>query len=155
MKKRKTDCPLPIRYLLSTEAKAVSAGFEGPRFGDSGYDLRASESITIFQGEQVLVPTGLTLEIPLGYVGMIKDRSSLALRGLFVHAGVIDPSYRGQIQVLLQNQSKANYQVEPGQKIAQLLILKSESLFPPIEVQGIEDMAPSLRGMGAFGSTGE
>lgn len=141
-----------IKFYLDKEALLAGAKFERPRPGDAGYDICASESTTIFKDEQALVNTGLTIEIPWKYVGLVRDRSSMALRRLYVHAGTIDSSYRGQIRVMLENRSENNFHIEPGQRIAQLLIVPVESL--PLASVQLQDLTETIRGDGAFGSTG-
>lgn len=142
-----------INYHLTPEAKERGATFNEPRFGDSGYDIRASDDVVILPNNQILIPTGLTVEIPYGYVGLMKERSSLAMRRLNVHAGVIDPSFRGELKVVMSNNGDQPYSIEAGQKIAQLLFLPAARL--PVREVELEDMKPSLRGDGSFGSTGK
>ena len=142
-----------LKYCLNPAAIAVGAKFSIPNWGDSGYDLYACEPVTLFSNEQKLVPTGLRLEIPPGYVGLVKDRSSLALKSLYVHAGVIDPSYRGEVQVLMENRGEVNYHIEPGQRVAQILFLSCKSVLVPKLVEK-DELSVTARGDGAFGSTG-
>lgn len=127
--------------------------FVRPRPGDAGYDICSSGSTTIFNGTQGIVMTGLRVAIPKGYVGLIKDRSSMAIRQIYTHAGVIDSSFRGAITVLMQNDSKSPFHIEPGDRIAQLVIV------PVLTIEtcqvNIEDLGKSERGEGSFGSTGK
>ncbi len=93
--------------------------------GAAGADLRAflPEPLTIPAHAQALVPTGIRLAIPVGYVGDVRGRSGLALRHrLRVHPGTIDADYRGEILVLIENGADAAFVVEPGARIAQLVI---------------------------------
>src|SRR5579859_6319269 len=90
--------------------------------GDAGLDLCAAESRILEPGQRHLFSTGVALEIPAGYVGLVWDRSSLGVCGLTTFGGVIDSSYRGEIKVLLQNASDTAYHVNDGERIAQLLI---------------------------------
>lgn len=142
-----------IKYYIQEEALSNGAVFTTPREGDAGYDLYASEHITLFNGEQKLIPTGLHLSIPRGVVGMIRDRSSLALQQIYVHAGVIDSSYRGEIKVLLENASNKNLHVEPGHRVAQLLFVPICIL--PLNSVEKHSLGESIRGEGSFGSTGK
>jgi deoxyuridine 5'-triphosphate nucleotidohydrolase len=112
-----------LRFWLDPAARAAGSSLESPRMGDAGFDLRASRSMVIEAGIQALVSTGLYCAIPLGWVGLIKDRSSMALRGLHTHAGVIDASYRGEIKILIANRSGAEFSIREGDKIAQMVIL--------------------------------
>jgi dUTP pyrophosphatase len=98
---------------------------------------------------RMLVRTGLSVEIPPGTYGRVASRSSLALDGLEVGAGVIDSDYRGEIMVLLRNFTNNSIELQAGSKIAQLIITPLYQCLP-IEAQELSDTA---RGMGGFGST--
>jgi dUTP pyrophosphatase len=117
---------------------------------DAGLDLFAAEDCSIPPYGQDLIPTGIRLAIPDGYVGLIWDKSGLASQGFTTMGGVIDSRYRGEIKVIFKNLSEDIYHIQAGQKIAQLLIQKIE--LPDIQVGKIED--DSQRGGGGFGSTG-
>ncbi len=120
--------------------------------GDAGMDLFSAESITIKPGERVVCQTGIAMKIPDGYVGLIWDKSGIASKGgIKTMGGVIDSGYRGEVGVVLQNLSKENYNVNSGDKIAQMLIQKVES--PKIE-EVEEILNDTGRGKGGFGSTG-
>ncbi len=94
------------------------------RKGDAGIDLRSAEQVAIPAGQRVVLPTGVHLSIPSGFVGVIKDRSGLASReGIHIMAGVIDSNYRGEVKVVVLNTSAAKYNIETGERIAQMLIL--------------------------------
>lgn len=142
-----------ISFWLDPEAKARGARFEVPRPGDAGYDLRASEEHILLQGQQATVATGLYLEIPDGYVGLISDRSSMALRRVYTHGGVIDSSYRGHVSVIVTNGGDKPYRIEPGDRIAQLVFLPVLTSVA-LELAEREQLTPSSRGEGGFGSTG-
>ncbi len=121
----------------------------------AGLDLYAAndEPITIHPGEVKLVPTGLFLEIPVGYEGQVRARSGLALRhGLMLPnaPGTIDADYRGELQVILANCSRAAYTIERGMRFAQLVISKVEQ----VVVSEVSELADSTRGGGGFGHTG-
>ena len=104
--------------------------------------------------ERAAVATGLHVEIPAGCVGIVKDRSSLALAGLHCLAGVIDCAYRGEIKVILVNLGAETRHIRAGQRIAQLLILGVET--PAIEiVPSLDSLSSTERGSDGFGSTGE
>lgn len=129
-------------------------GLREPNEGDSGFDLPCLTPTTLFHGEQSIVRTGIYLEIGFGYVGLIRDRSSMAMRRIYTHAGVIDSSYRGEISVIMENSSNANYHIEAGDRIAQILIV-------PVlcgrvsRVVSPKDLRDSPRGSKSFGSTGK
>lgn len=126
--------------------------------GAAGFDLRANleSPITLTPGERKLIPTGLFMEIPLGYEGQVRTRSGLALkRGLVVlnSPGTVDADYRGEVGVILVNHSVENQVIEHGERVAQMVIAKHETA--EIEVVGSTDELESTeRGAGGFGSTG-
>ena len=133
---------------VHTEAKVPSYAHQG----DAGMDLFAVESCTIAPGTRALVPTGIALKIPKGYVGLVWDKSGLAVKkGLTMLAGVIDSGYRGEIKVVVQNLGSEDFEVVSGNKIAQLLI---QPVFQP-ELVEVESLDATSRGDGGFGSTGE
>jgi dUTP pyrophosphatase len=134
------DLPLP-RYMSEHAA---------------GLDLFAAndEPITIAPGEIKLIPTGLFLEIPVGYEGQVRARSGLALRhGLMLPnaPGTIDADYRGELQVILGNCSRAPYTIERGMRFAQLVI----SPIAHVDVVESSTLSDSSRGGGGFGHTGQ
>lgn len=98
-------------------------GLTPPLSGDTGYDLAACEPASIFSGEQVEVRTGIRIEIPEGYVGIIRERGSFAKKRIYAHGGVIDPSFRGEITLFIENRSGLNYHIEPGERVAQILLV--------------------------------
>ena len=119
--------------------------------GDAGADLIASEKTVIRARGRSLVGTGIRLEIPQGYVGLIWPRSGLAIKkGIDCGAGVIDSCYRGEIKVLLFNHSDTEFQIEPGDRIAQILIQKVER----VQFLPAEKLSETTRDKGGFGSTG-
>lgn len=130
-----------------------------PAYGSeeaAGADLYAclEESITLAPGETVFIPTGLAMEIPKGYAGLVYARSSMgAKRGLAPanKVGVIDSDYRGEIMVALHNHGSAVQSVSGGERIAQLLVTP---VLQPI-FQETEELSDTLRGRGGFGSTGK
>lgn len=120
--------------------------------GAAGIDLRAVTDAEIHWEETALIGTGWAIEIPPGYVGLIRDRSGQARRGLTTRAGVIDSDYRGEIGVLLTNESsEPTLAVGQGERIAQLILVPMGHQHDLLEVDGLTDTA---RGSGGFGSTG-
>lgn len=124
--------------------------------GSAGLDLCANlaAAIELSPLERTLVPTGLFIELPDGYEAQIRPRSGLALKkGLSMPntPGTIDSDYRGEIQVILINLSNETVRIEPGERIAQMVI----SRFEQIQWQAVEELNLSLRGHGGFGSTGD
>lgn len=127
--------------------------------GAAGYDLASDESAVIQPGGLAhLVGTGLRVALPEGTVGFIKSRSSVAFKSnVEVGAGVVDQDYRGEVKVLLRNFGDRPVPIEPGMRIAQLVILNTSPAEPNrVERRGdFETTAPSTdRGEGGFGSTG-
>lgn len=122
--------------------------------GDAGLDLYASELAHIGPGERWQVATGIALEIPAGQAGLVLPRSGLAKRhgiSLVNAPGLIDSGYRGEVKVLLLNNDPAEiFRIEPGDRIAQL-VLTPVTAADPIRA---DSLAESARGEGGFGSTG-
>lgn len=117
--------------------------------GSAGYDICSVEDISLDDGCQKAIKTGIRVEIPIGQVGILKDKSSMAKRGLYVTGGVIDSSYRGEILVLLLNNSGMQIDIKKGQKICQMIVI-SHSL----SATKVEFLSETKRGEGGFGSTG-
>jgi dUTP pyrophosphatase len=118
--------------------------------GDAGFDLFACDGLTINPGETVAVPTGIQMAIPAGYVGLIWDKSGIALRGIHRLAGVVDAGYRGEVKVVLTNLGKEPFLINPGMKIAQMLIQPVET----VDIVEVASLDRTSRGDGGFGSTG-
>jgi dUTP pyrophosphatase len=120
--------------------------------GDLGYDIFADEDIWIPQGEYKLVSTGISTCInSYKYGFIIKDRSSMACNGLFIHGGVIDSGYTGEIKVLFNNNSNTSIKIEKGDKIAQLIPTKVINF----EMEEVNELFKTKRGNNGFGSTGK
>ena len=120
--------------------------------GDLGYDIFADESVDLNPGERSLISTGIALRATNGKYGFIlKDRSSMAVKGLFSHAGVIDAGYTGEIKVLLHNARTDEYKISKYDKIAQMI----PTHVVDFEVKDVERHANTTRGDGGFGSTGK
>ncbi len=118
---------------------------------DAGMDFFACESVVIKSGERGVIATGIAMAIPAGYVGLIWDKSGMAAKhGLKTMAGVIDSGYRGEVKIVVHNLSAIDYQVNAGEKVAQMLIQPVVQL-PLLEV---EELDSTSRGVGGFGSTG-
>jgi dUTP pyrophosphatase len=122
--------------------------------GDAGADLFAREDVTLAPGERRLVPTGLAIALPEGYVALVHPRSGLANRsGLSIvnSPGTIDAGYRGEIQVCLVNLDPSTpIELSRGDRIAQLVIQRFESA----EFVEVAELPDSVRGAGGYGSTG-
>ena len=124
-------------------------------FASAGMDLRANinEQIVLRAMERKLVPTGLFMELPLGFEAQIRPRSGLALKhGITVlnSPGTIDADYRGEIKILLINLSDTDFEINNGDRIAQMIISKHEQ----IAWELVETLSETLRGAGGYGHTG-
>jgi len=120
--------------------------------GDLGYDLYSSDQITLHSGETKLISTGISVQFPEGYGGLIRDRSSIATkRQLFTVAGVIDNGYTGEIKVALYNSTESFQTIYIGDKIAQMILIPTVN-FTVEEVD--ETISNDGRGNNGFGSTG-
>ena len=121
--------------------------------GDAGLDLAACERVELGPGERAVVGTGLAVAIPEGYAGFVQPRSGLASRhGISVvnAPGLIDSGYRGEVRVVLLNTDRREaFVVEPGMRIAQLVVLA----VPELELVETEELPESQRGVRGFGSS--
>jgi dUTP pyrophosphatase len=122
--------------------------------GDAGYDLHAAEPVTLGPGERAVVGTGIAVAIPEGHAGLVLPRSGLAFKhgiALVNAPGLIDSGYRGELRVLLLNTDREHpFDVEPGDRIAQLMVVKVEAP----ELEELDTLEETGRGVGGFGSTG-
>ena len=135
---------------LSDDARAPARAHED----DAAYDLHAAEAALLEPGERASVGTGIAIELPPGHAGLVLPRSGLAARhGVTVvnAPGLVDPGYRGEVRVLLLNTDRRSaFEVEVGDRIAQLLVV---AVAAP-EVLESAALAETVRGVGGFGSTG-
>ncbi|MCA8831866.1 dUTP diphosphatase [Hymenobacter pini] len=121
----------------------------------AGLDIRANlpEPITLKPLQRALVPTGLFLEIPVGYEAQVRPRSGLAYKhgiGIVNSPGTIDADYRGELKVLLVNLSDQEFVVQDGERVAQLVVARHETIvWQPAEI-----LSETQRGTGGYGSTG-
>lgn len=142
---------------MKIKFKKLTSDATCPTYGtefSAGADLySANEDVTIASGETSLIHTGIAVEIPSGYVGLIFARSGLATKKGLAPAnkvGVIDADYRGEIMVALYNQSKEERVVQKGERIAQMAIVP----FLKAEYEEANELSDTVRGEGGFGSTG-
>ncbi|MCD6091681.1 MAG: dUTP diphosphatase [Bacteroidales bacterium] len=122
----------------------------------AGLDLRASldQPVTLKSLERKLIPTGLFIELPVGYEAQVRPRSGMSFKhgiGVLNSPGTIDADYRGEIKVILVNLSSENYTIEDGERVAQMVIARHEQA----EWIEVKELNPSERGAGGFGSTGQ
>jgi len=139
---------VPVRRLRE-DAELPRQAYEG----DAGVDLVACESLTLAPGERGVVGTGIAVEIPDGYAGFVQPRSGLAARhGIAVvnSPGLIDSGYRGEIRVVLLNTDREeDFEVAPGMRIAQLVVVP----VAPVRPVEVDELAVSERGVRGFGSS--
>lgn len=134
------------------------SAFDAPAYAteySAGMDLKANttEPVTLGPLERALVPTGLYIELPQGSEAQIRPRSGLAAKyGISVlnSPGTIDADYRGEIKVILVNLSNMVFIINPGERIAQMVVAKHEK----VEWEEVDELSDSARGEGGFGSTG-
>jgi len=146
-----TQQDLPVQILM------LDDGLEPPTYateGDAGADLRTAVDVVLGPGERALVPTGVAMALPQGYVGLVHPRSGLAARhGLtIVNApGTVDAGYRGELKVCLLNTDRHEpVRLSRGDRIAQLVIQRVERAAFAV----VDQLPDSARGTGGFGSTG-
>ena len=138
---------VPIRR-LRPDARIPDQAYNG----DAGVDLSACEHVVVRPGERAVVPTGLAVEIPSGYAGFVQPRSGLAERhgiGIVNSPGLIDSGYRGEIRVILLNTGGDAFSVEPGMRVAQLVVAPVAK----VRLVEVDELASSERGTRGFGST--
>src|SRR3954462_4411899 len=121
--------------------------------GDAGLDLSSCERVELAPGARALVPTGLAVAIPEGYAGFVQPRSGLAVKhGITIvnTPGLIDSGYRGEVKVaLLNTDTQETFVVEPGMRIAQLVVVP----VPGVELVEVDELPETERGARGFGST--
>jgi dUTP pyrophosphatase len=125
------------------EPKKVTAGA-------AGFDLVARTDCDIAPGTRAMIRVGFRLQLPPGTEAQVRGRSGLALKGYDAHVGTIDADYRGEVAVILMNETTEPYKVCRGQRIAQMVIYE----LPTVVVDFTSDLDDSSRGTGGFGSTG-
>lgn len=148
-----TDAPSPPALAVQRlRPDAVLPVRQHP--GDAGLDLCTVEPVRLAPGERAMVATGIAIAVPPGYAGFVTPRSGLAARhgvSLVNTPGIVDAGYRGELRVLLLNTDReATFVAEPGERIAQLLLV-------PVALSAVEEVASldeTARGAGGFGSTG-
>ncbi|MBI2629614.1 dUTP diphosphatase [Candidatus Pacearchaeota archaeon] len=122
------------------------------RKGDAAIDIRASENVIIKSGERKVVKSGIAIELPEGYAGLVWDRGGMAANhGIHTMAGVLDSNYRGELMIVLKNLSEKDFEIKMGDRIAQLLVQKVEN----VEVEEVENLSESERNEARFMSSGK
>ena len=118
--------------------------------GDAGLDLFSIVDRDLAPGEVFAVPTGIQIAVPAGHVGLVWDKSGIALKSVHRLAGVVDAGYRGEVQVVMINLGAAPFSIRKGMKIAQILV-QPVAAVTVVEAEGLDGTS---RGEGGFGSTG-
>jgi dUTP pyrophosphatase len=138
---------LPIQK-LRPEAVVPARAYAG----DAGLDLAACEALELAPGERALVGTGLAVAIPDGHAGFVQPRSGLAAKhGITIvnTPGLVDSGYRGELKIILLNTGREPFAVEPGMRIAQLVVLQ----VPDVAPREVDELPQSQRGERGFGSS--
>lgn len=131
--------------------KAILPSFANE--GDAGLDICSTQEVLLMPGQRTLVKTGLAIQLPKGWEAQVRSRSGLAYKhGVVVlnSPGTIDEPYRGEIGVILINHGQEPYSISIGDRIAQLVLKRTEDVVPVF----VEELNESNRGSGGFGSTG-
>lgn len=149
-KKQKTeDIPTLKVFLRSEKAKLPTKGSALA----AGYDLYSAEPSLVPAQGQAMISTDITVCVPIGCYGRVAPRSGLAAKhGISCGAGVVDADYRGEIKVILFNHSNKDLEIQQGDRIAQLVLEKI--LITEVQAISAEELDTTVRGEGAFGSTG-
>lgn len=135
--------------LLSNTAKMP----EYQSNGAAAFDLCSTENLVVPPGDWRMVGTGLSFEIPTGYVGYVHARSGLAAKSgisMVNGTGVIDSDYRGEVKGIVMNNGQSGFQIRVGDRIAQMVIVE----LPKVELVQVNELGETVRGVGGFGSTG-
>lgn len=136
--------------------KRLTGTAKSPVYGtkdSAGMDLHADETITIQPGETALIHTGLSFQIPVGFVGLVCPRSGLSMRTALRQpnsVGVIDADYRGEVRGMFQNTGDAPITIQQGDRFAQMVIVP----FVHPQIEDAAELSATARGIGGFGSTG-
>lgn len=151
MAKRKSKKKTKKEFTLKFKKESDATSPEYAHKGDAGLDLYSNEKFVLKPGHRKAIKTGLYLEIPENHVGLVWDKSGLALKsGLKTMGGVIDSTYRGEVKVILVNLGKKKIRIDKGVKIAQLLIQEVKTA----KLKEVKENSKTKRGKKGFGSTG-
>lgn len=152
-----SDLPLPAYATAGAAGMDLRADFSeytpvwGQIIGTTGRSGDGPlRSITLRTDGRALIPCGFAFEIPDGYEGQVRGRSSLTKRGIYCPTGTIDCDYRGEVAVYIDNRSGEPFVIEHGARIAQMVI----ALAPRVTLEEVEELTTTERGMSGFGSTG-
>lgn len=139
--------PLPLHTFNGAQVPSQATP------GSAGLDLVSPMPVSLIHGHWTSVPLGLRVQIPEGYVGLMKGRSGLAFRhGVIVYDGTIDSDYRGELSVLMKNEGdEPIYFIHAGDRIAQLLIVKYLGVIPYVQKSPLNETERGIRGYGSSG----
>lgn len=121
---------------------------------DAAFDLRARENVELVVGRSMIVPTGLFIELPVGFEAQVRPRSGLAIKHdltLTNSPGTIDAGYRGEVGIIMYNHGSETFSIKRGERIAQMVICE----LPEVEMIAADELSETKRGGGGFGSTGK
>ena len=143
---------------MEIKIKRLNERAKIPPFGtefSAGADLYCAEEheISVCSGQKCSIGTGISMEIPEGYVGLVFARSGLACKNglrLCNSVGVIDADYRGEIKVVLHNDSEYVREIKPGERVAQMIVMP----YPKVSFIEVEELSDTVRGESGFGGTG-
>ena len=124
--------------------------FKYSRETDACMDIHAAEDAYIWPNNTAKVLSGIAVQLPIGFEGIVRGRSGLALKGIHAHTGTIDEEYRGDISVVLSNTTKNLYSIKKGMRIAQFTIKPVHR----IELEEVQELSNTERGSNGFGSSG-
>ena len=132
---------------LSKDAESPEYAFDT----DAGFDLKAIENVSLFPLEQKEARTGIVIEVPKGYVGIVRDRAGIVQK-MNVHtvAGTFDSGYRGEVSIMLVNMNDKTVEIEKGMRIAQIILLP----IAKAKIVEVKKLSETERGERSFGSTG-
>ncbi|HNZ52199.1 MAG: deoxyuridine 5'-triphosphate nucleotidohydrolase [Candidatus Diapherotrites archaeon ADurb.Bin253] len=147
-KKKKVRPEVTLNFLK------ISKSAEAPEYAldtDAGFDLKALESVTIFPFDQKKVSTGIAIEVPEGYVGIVRDRAGIVQK-MNVHtvAGTFDSGFRGEVSIMLVNMNDKTIEIEKGMRIAQIILVP----IVKAKITEVKKLSSTERGDKGFGSTG-
>jgi len=148
MKKKDKNSEITLNFLK------LSKNAESPEYifgSDAGFDLKAIEDVTLFPLEQKTIGTGIAIEIPRGYVGLVRDRAGIVQK-MNVHtvAGTFDSGFRGEVSIMLVNMNDKTVEIEKGMRIAQIILIPVARA----KIQEVKKLSDTERGKKSFGSSG-
>lgn len=144
--------PVIIKFSMSEGCEDLAP--RKAHHDDAAFDLRSRSDVVLTVGESILVPTGIFMELPIGYEAQVRPRSGLALKHSLMltnSPGTIDAGYRGEVGVIMYNAGKEPFHIKRGERIAQMVIAR----LPEAEFVSADALSQSKRGHGGFGSTGK